>query len=107
MGKVLDLDAKTFEKKVLKQKGHVLVYFFADWCGPCKAFAPIVEKVAGKLNPKVLFGKIDIEQAQDIASKYSIVSVPTLLVFKNGKPIDQFGYLTEEQLEQKARQYLS
>lgn len=74
----------------------VLVDFYAQWCSPCKAMAPTLDKIDGELAKVV---KIDIEEAQDLATKYAVRSVPTLVVFKNGEIVDQrAGGMTEGQL---------
>lgn len=74
-----------FEAEVLKSDVPVLVDFTATWCGPCKALAPIIDKVADEFGDKVKVGKVDIDDAAAIATKYGIRSVPTVLIFKNGE----------------------
>lgn len=88
-----------FESEVLKSDVPVLVDFTATWCGPCKALAPIVDKVADEFQGKVKVGKLDIDDAPGIATKYGIRSVPTVLVFKNGeKTAQNVGLTTREKL---------
>ena len=74
-----------FEKEVLKSEKPVLVDFYADWCGPCNAMAPVIEELAKELEGKVKVGKINVDENPDIAVEYNVMSIPTLIVFKNGK----------------------
>ena len=68
-------------------KGVVLVDFFAEWCGPCKMLSPILADVAKAMDGKVVVGKVDIDQESDIAMKFQVMSVPTLIIFKNGQEV--------------------
>ena len=81
----LKINSENFEQEVLNSEKPVLVDFFADWCGPCKMMAPIVEELATELDGKVKVGKINIDENSDIAVEYNVMSIPTLIVFKNGK----------------------
>lgn len=81
----LKLNSENFEKEVLNSNIPVLVDFYADWCGPCKMMAPIVEKLAEELEGKAKVGKINVDENQDLAMEYNIMSIPTILIFKNGK----------------------
>lgn len=77
-------------------KGKVLVDFFATWCGPCKMLAPIVEKVASE-HEDINVLKIDVDEVPDVAAKYGIRSIPTLILFEDGKAVDmKLGYMPEE-----------
>lgn len=77
-----------FDEEVLASPGKVLVDFTAAWCGPCKRLTPIVEEVATELAGKVKVGKLDIDEAPVTASKYRVMSVPTLMVFEGGQMVD-------------------
>ena len=68
----------------------VLVDFYADWCGPCKMMAPVVEELAGELQGKAKVGKINVDENQDLAMKYNVMSIPTLIIFKEGKEFKRF-----------------
>jgi len=105
-GGAKEVSAKDFEEKVLKSKEKVIVDFFAPWCGPCQVMLPSVDKVAEKYSEKVKIFKVDIEKDPEIASKYSVLSVPTLIFFKNGKPVDQAGFLEEDQLSKKIEEFI-
>ena len=83
---VLHLNSENFEKEVLEAQEPVLVDFYADWCGPCKMMAPVVEKIAQELAGQAKVCKINVDEARDIASEYGVMSIPTFIVFKQGKP---------------------
>lgn len=75
----------TFDQEVLKSAEPVLVDFFAEWCGPCKAMAPALEQVADEMKSKLKVVKLDIDQNPNVTGKYAIRAVPTLIIFKNGQ----------------------
>jgi len=83
---VLHLNSENFTKEVLQAQEPVLVDFYADWCGPCKMMAPVVEKLEKELAGKAKVCKINVDEAGDIASEYGVMSIPTFIVFKQGKP---------------------
>ncbi len=83
-----------FDSEVLNSSVPVLVDFTATWCGPCKALAPIVDKVADEFAGKIKVGKLDIDANQEITRKYGVRSVPTVLIFKNGLKAEQHVGLT-------------
>ena len=85
---VVTLEDGTFDNEVLKSEIPVLVDFWATWCGPCKAIAPVVEQIAVDFRGKVKVGKMDIDKHQGVAQKYNVRSIPTLLVFKGGRVVD-------------------
>ena len=76
---------KTFDAEVLKSAEPVLVDFFAEWCGPCKAMAPALDQVAAEMKGKVKVVKVDVDQNPEITTKYRIQAMPTLMIFKGGK----------------------
>ena len=84
---------------VIKENEKVFVDFYADWCGPCKMLAPIVEGLAGK-HPEITFIKVNIDETPDLAERYGVMSIPTLIVFKNGEAVQgTVGYQPEAGLE--------
>ena len=81
----IKLSLENFEKEVLKSEKPVLVDFYADWCGPCNTMAPVIEELATELDGKAKVGKINVDDNPDIAVEYNVMSIPTLIIFKNGK----------------------
>lgn len=77
--------SENFEAEVLKAEKPVLVDFYADWCGPCKMMAPMVDQLAEELADTVIVGKLNIDENSDIAVNYRVMNIPTLIVFKNGQ----------------------
>jgi thioredoxin 1 len=98
VGKVSDTD---FESEVLKAAGPVVVDFWAEWCGPCRMIAPALEEIAGSLNGKVKIVKLNVDENPQTASKYGVMSIPTLMIFKNGEMASrQVGAAPKQKLEQ-------
>ncbi len=85
----------TFAKEI--EKGVILVDFYADWCGPCRMLAPILEQVAGEVKGKASIGKVNIDHESKTASQFQITSVPTMILFKNGKEINRLVGLKNAQ----------
>lgn len=83
---VLKITSENFEQEVLQSEKPVLVDFYADWCGPCKMMAPAIEEIAGEVTD-VKVGKLNIDSELEIAQKYGVMSIPTLIVFKNGEAV--------------------
>jgi thioredoxin 1 len=87
------LDGPTFEADVLKADLPVVVDFYADWCGPCRMMAPALDRLAGEYAGKVIVGKLDVDANQDIAIRYGVMAMPTLVMFRDGKMVDRMvGY---------------
>ena len=83
----------------ISKKGVVFVDFFATWCGPCKMLAPVLEEVEKEMNDRVLFLKVDVDENPTIAEMFHIMSIPTLITFKNGKIVDQsLGFQQKESI---------
>ena len=78
----------SFENDVIKSDKPIVVDFWAEWCGPCKMLSPILEDVSEELNEKIKVVKVNLDENQDLAMKYSVRSIPTLLLFRNGELID-------------------
>ena len=104
MAKVIN--ASEFKDLVLDSKGIVLVDFFATWCGPCKALAPTLEKLAPEFEGKVNIYKVDIDKSQQLASQYRVMSVPTMKIFKDGEVVEPIvGLQPESALRDKLKYY--
>lgn len=86
---IVTLTSDNFDQEVLKSTRPVLVDFWAEWCGPCKMVAPILDELATEYNDKVKIAKVNIDDHQNLAVQYRINSIPTLLFFKNGQVVDQ------------------
>jgi thioredoxin 1 len=98
---MLKINADQFQNEVLNQKDLVFVDFYADWCGPCKMTSPIIEELANEVK-EVKFVKVNVDENPDLASQHNIFSIPTFLIFKDGKIVHQFvgvrgkeGFLSE------------
>jgi thioredoxin 1 len=76
-----------FEEKVLKSDKPVMVDFFAEWCGPCKMAEPVIDELSDTYQDKVVIGKIDVDENNETAGKYGVMSIPTVLMFKDGKEV--------------------
>ena len=97
-----------FEKEVLQSDKPVLVDFFADWCGPCKMMAPVVEQLAEELEGKAMVGKLNIDENMDIAEKYRVMNIPTFLIFKDGQEKERIvGAVSKNELKNKLEQTLA
>ena len=95
-----DITDENFESEVLKAEKPVVVDFWAEWCGPCKQLAPTVEQVADAMVGSIKFCKMDVDSNQELAVKYGVRSIPTLLIFKNGEVASsQIGAISKQQLE--------
>ena len=106
--KLIELTDDNFQKEVLESSTPVLVDFWAVWCGPCRAIAPLVEEIARDYEGKLKVGKMDVDAHQDVPIRFGIRSIPTLMVFKEGKVVEQIiGGIPKQQLLSKVTPHLA
>lgn len=100
MGTVTEINQYDFEEKI-QSNGKVLVDCYAEWCGPCKMLSPIIDQIAEE-NTTVKFYKLNVDESEEVATKYGIMSIPTLLLFENGTlKKTMVGFKTKDELEQE------
>ena len=105
---VVELNDANFDQEVLRSEQPVLVDFWAVWCGPCKAIAPIVDGVAQAYSGKLKVAKMNVDQCGATPSRYNIRGIPTLLFFKDGKIADQVvGYVAQDVIEEKVKKLIA
>ena len=99
---VIHLTDDTFKTTLSDKKGlPVFVDFYAEWCGPCKMAAPVVDKLAGEYQGKMIIAKLNVDEGNETASKYGVMSIPTSIIFKNGEEVDRtIGFPGEDSFRQ-------
>ena len=85
---VIKLNSENFQKEVMESEKIVLIDFYADWCGPCKMMSPIVDEIASEVHETVKVCKLNVDESQDLAVEYDVMSIPTLIIFKNGRVVN-------------------
>lgn len=104
---IVELSDSTFENEVLKSEAPVLVDFWAPWCGPCRILAPVVEEIATSYLGRIKVGKLNVDDNQDTTMAYGIRSIPTLIIFKGGKALDQIiGAVPKSEIEKMVKKAL-
>ena len=100
--KVPELSGKEFDNFI--SKGYVFIDFFAEWCMPCLMMSPVIDELSAKFNGKIKFGKVNVDDNQQLAGKYKVQSIPNMILFKDGKQINQFiGGISSDELEDKLK----
>ncbi len=94
---VIKINNQNFENEVKKSDKIVLVDFYADWCGPCKMMSPIIDEIANEVNENVKVCKLNVDECQDIAIEYNVMSIPTLIIFKNGEVVNTLVGLQDKE----------
>ena len=98
---VLNVTSENYESEVLKSDKKVLIDFYADWCGPCKMMSPIIDEIAEEMKETVKVGKINVDENQDLAMEYGVMSIPTIVILKNGEVEKTFvGVTDKEEIKQ-------
>ena len=108
MAKPIKVTDSTFEQNVINAEQPVLVDFWAEWCGPCKMIAPVLDEIANELDGKLTIGKLDIDENGDTAMAFGVMSIPTLLLFKGGEPVERIvGFQQKAQLMKRLQAHLA
>jgi len=107
MGNSVNIDDSNFYDTVIKSKTPVLVDFWTPWCGPCKAIAPFLEELAKDYNGKIVIAKINVDEDPQNASKYGVSAFPTMLIFRDGTPMQSIvGYKSKSELKKAIDEFL-
>jgi len=108
MSKPIYVSQANFESEVLQSSTPVLVDFYADWCGPCRAIAPIVEEIASEYAGRLKVAKLDTDKETELSMRYNVMSIPTLILFKGGREVERLiGFMPKRQLLSKLEPHLT
>ncbi len=104
---VLTVTADNFETEVIKSDQPVLVDFWAEWCGPCRMVGPVIDELAGQYNGKVKVGKLNVDDQGELASRFRVMSIPTIMLFKNGEVVEKVvGARSKEDFEKMLNKHI-
>lgn len=99
MSKPVDVTQSSFKSTVIESNKPVVVDFWAEWCGPCKQLSPILEEISEEMSDQVTVAKVDVDQERMLGAMYQVMSIPTVLIFKNGEKVDEFvGLAPKEEI---------
>ena len=102
MSEILELNEQNFEKEVIESKAPVLVDFWAEWCGPCKSLAPVLHEIASLPSGKFKIAKVSVDDNPGIANKYSVMNIPTMIIFKAGEEVERLvGFMQKARILSK------
>lgn len=104
---VIQINQESWQSQVIDSQVPVLVDFWAEWCGPCKAIAPVLDELGAELDGKIKIAKVNVDESPELAQEFGIRSIPTLLVFKNGEVADKMvGSASKTQLQEKLNEHI-
>ncbi|MFA4045205.1 MAG: hypothetical protein HZRFUVUK_002015 [Candidatus Fervidibacterota bacterium] len=104
---VIEVTEANFDSEILNSETPSMVDFWAPWCGPCRAMAPIVERIAERYQGKIKVAKVNVDENQGLAIRYSIMSIPTLIFFKGGQVVDRIvGLVSEHTIDERLKKIL-
>ncbi len=103
----IEINDENFQEEIVNSKKPVLIDFWAAWCGPCRIMSPLIDEIAEEYKDKIKVGKINVDDNQELASKYEILSIPTFIIFEKGEPAKKFiGSLPKKKLLEELEPYL-
>lgn len=107
LGKVVEVTDQNFDEQVIKGKGLILVDFWAEWCGPCRMIAPILEELAAEYDGQIIIAKLNVDENRQTSARFGIRSIPTILFFKEGAQVEQLiGAMPKSAIKAKVQQHL-